>query len=158
MLNSCATTLTKNQLINLTLIDNQSQLVKFHDDIIDMLTMWGRYHHYRTHCGYRRMSAFVAVNNPQKTPCYIQDDIDIIDEILLELKDSPKSKQQQEYAVIEAYYKGIDLVVDGYDWSQKLTIRDIADYLKLPKSTVSNRKKSAELFILQQINNKVNLS
>lgn len=153
MENKLVSELTQYQSIPLSLInDMQQKSTKSMEDIIDMLSMWGRYHHYRTQCGYQRVSAFFKVSSTTRNPAYIQEDIDIIDKILLTLKESSLKKQQQEYAVIEAYYKGIDLVVDGYDWSQKLTVRDIASYLNLPKSTVSNRKKSAELFVLTAIN------
>lgn len=135
-----------------------SSLTYSFSDIIDMLTMWGRFHRYKSRCGYQRKSAFFADNNPTKSHIFIDEHIDFIDEKVLLLKASSSDKLQQQYMIIEAYYKGIDLAVDGYDWSQKLTIRDIASYLNLPKSTVLNRKKAAEQFIFNEYIKKVNFN
>ncbi|WP_392560865.1 hypothetical protein RHO12_06565 [Orbus sturtevantii] len=119
--------------------------------IIDLLAMWGDYHRYISRCGFKRHSAFVTNFKTDKNTIFIEQDIDLIDTIILKMKNSLSPKQQQQYAIIEAYYKGIDLVIDGYDWSQKLTIREISELLNLPKSTVSNRKKQAEQYITESI-------
>lgn len=120
----------------------------------DRLVMWGKFHRYGSRCGYQRMSAFWKSVNSTKTTVFIEKEVDVVDEILRSLKHSSCRKEQQQYAVLEAYYKGADLVVDGYDWSQKLTVREIAEYLNLPKSTVANRKKLAEHYVLNQLLNK----
>ncbi|WP_392564607.1 hypothetical protein RHO13_03870 [Orbus wheelerorum] len=139
-----------------TLLNTQIKPVIPAAYIVELLVMWGAYHRYITRCGFSRRSAFFTTLNVHKSPVIISQDVDIIDAILLKLKNSLSTKQQQQYRIIEAYYKGVDLAVDGYDWSQKLTIREIAALLSLPKSTVLNRKKQAEQFIASQIIDKVN--
>lgn len=121
------------------------------ENVVDMLTMWGGYNRYKSCCGYKRVSLMFSSLYQTRNSNFIMDDIEVIEKILLKLKNSLSEKQQLQYAILEAYYKGIDVIVDGYDWSQKLTIRDIAEYLHLPKSTVSNRKKAAEQFILNEL-------
>jgi len=145
------TSTTENNLVTLSNADIKSAMPLNY--ITELLVKWGRYHRYITRCGFKRRSAFFTDFNAHENLIFIEEEIDLIDSILLKLKNSLVKKQQQQYAVIQAYYKGIDLAIDGYDWSQKLTIREIAQLLSLPKSTVLNRKKQAEQFIANNIIN-----
>ncbi|RKS86905.1 hypothetical protein DES39_0111 [Orbus hercynius] len=131
-------------------LHHQYENIDLFVNISDKLMMWGKYHRYKSDCGYKRKSSSFISSPASKGLFFDFELIDFIDKILLSLKTSSLIKHQQEYAVIDAYYKGIDLAIDGYDWSQKLTIRDIAQYLNIPKSTVANRKKTAEQFVLNE--------
>lgn len=119
----------------------------------DMLKMWGVYNRYKSHCGYKSLSLFrvLNANGNKKDILLIENDIEFIESALLKLKNSKLKKDNQRYLIAEAYYKGVDFVVDGYEWSQKLTERDVAEYLDIPKSTVHDRIKEIESYIVAEL-------
>lgn len=119
---------------------------------IDMLKMWGFFSRYKSGCGYKALSLYRSINpSNNRDMLLIENDIEFIESALLKLKNSKLKKDNQRYLIAEAYYKGIDIAIDGYDCSQKLTQREIAEYLDIPKSTVNDRLREVESYIISEL-------
>ncbi|WP_392565697.1 helix-turn-helix domain-containing protein [Utexia brackfieldae] len=115
-----------------------------------MLKMWGIYHAYTSRCGYQRINAVFKALYPTKTYIFIENDINFIDECMWLAKKSLLSSLREQQKIAELYYKGIDVVAEGSDWSEHLSIRDIADTLGMSKSTVDRRLKAFESYIISK--------
>lgn len=118
---------------------------------IDLLRMWGICNAYSSKCGYKNVSAMFSELYPRKNFVYIENELEFIDECMREAKNSRDELVQEQQDIAELYYKGIDIVVDGSDWSEKLTLRDIANLKSISKNTVDRRLKAFESYIVSKL-------
>lgn len=118
---------------------------------IDLLRMWGICNAYSSKCGYKNVSAMFSELYPRKNFVYIENELEFIDECMREAKNSRDELVQEQQDIAELYYKGIDIVVDGSDWSEKLTLRDIAKLKSISKNTVDRRLKAFESYIVSKL-------
>lgn len=118
---------------------------------IDLLRMWGICNAYSSKCGYKNVSAMFSELYPRKNFVYIENELEFIDECMREAKNSRDELVQEQQYIAELYYKGIDIVVDGSDWSEKLTLRDIAKLKSISKNTVDRRLKAFESYIVSKL-------
>ena len=118
---------------------------------IDLLRMWGICNAYSSKCGYKNVSAMFSELYPRKNFVYIENELEFIDECMREAKNSRDELVQEQQDIAELYYKGIDIVVDGSDWSEKLTLRDIAKLKSISKNTVDRRLKAFESHIVSKL-------
>jgi len=118
---------------------------------IDLLKMWGICNAYSSKCGYKNVSAMFSELYPRKNFVYIENELEFIDECMREAKNSRDELVQEQQDIAELYYKGIDIVVDGSDWSEKLTLRDIAKLKSISKNTVDRRLKAFESYIVSKL-------
>lgn len=68
---------------------------------------------------------------------------------MLKISKDVTLREQQELA--ELYYKGIDIVLGGTDWSERLTLRDIANMKDMSKDTVDRHLKAFESYIVSNL-------
>ena len=118
---------------------------------IELLKMWGICNAYSSKCGYKNVSAMFSELYPRKNFVYIENELEFIDECMREAKNSRDALVKEQQDIAELYYKGIDIVVDGADWSEKLTLRDIAKLKNTSKDTVDRRLKSFESHIVSKL-------
>lgn len=118
-----------------------------------MLKAWGAVNSYSSRCGYKNISSMFSALYPRCDKIIIENEIEFIEQSLLELKKSSDKKENEQYLIAELYYKGFDIVDCGCDWSERLTIRDIADYLNMARSTTSDRIKAIESYIVAKMVN-----
>ena len=118
---------------------------------IELLKMWGICNAYSSKCGYKNVSAMFSELYPRKNFVYIENELEFIDECMREAKNSRDESIKEQQAIAELYYRGIDIVVDGADWSEKLTLRDIAKLKNTSKDTVDRRLKSFESYIVSKL-------
>jgi len=118
---------------------------------IELLKMWGICNAYSSKCGYKNVSAMFSELYPRKNFDYIESELEFIDECMREAKNSRDALVQEQQDIAELYYKGIDIVVDGSDWSEKLTLRDIAKLKNTSKDTVDRRLKAFESYIVSKL-------
>lgn len=118
---------------------------------VEMLEMWGIYSAYSSKCGHKPVSAMFASMFPQKCYDFVENEIDFIESALLRLKTSKSSKDNDKYRIAELYYKGFDVVVGSFERSQKLTTREIAEIMDMPKSTVYDKVKEVQSYIAAEI-------
>ena len=118
---------------------------------IDLLRMWGICNAYSSKCGYKNVSAMFSELYPRKNFVYIENELEFIDECMREAKNSRDELVKEQQNIAELYYKGIDIVVDGSDWSEKLTLRDIAELKNISKNTVDRRLKAFESYIVSKL-------
>ena len=121
---------------------------------IELLKMWGICNAYSSKCGYKNVSAMFSELYPRKNFDYIESELEFIDECMREAKNSRDALVQEQQDIAELYYKGIDIVVDGSDWSEKLTLRDIAELKSISKNTVDRRLKAFESYIVSKLSKK----
>ena len=76
----------------------------------------------------------------------------VIDDIIYLLKHDILHK------LAEYYYKGIDIVVDGKDWSQRLTLCEIAEVVEQSKSTVHRKLRAFDSYVVSQLSNLENIN
>lgn len=118
---------------------------------IELLKMWGICNAYSSKCGYKNVSAMFSELYPRKNFDYIENELEFIDECMREAKNSRDALVKEQQDIAELYYKGIDIVVDGSDWSEKLTLRDIAKLKNTSKDTVDRRLKAFESYIVSKL-------
>ena len=118
---------------------------------IDLLRMWGICNAYSSKCGYKNVSAMFSELYPRKNFVYIENELEFIDECMREAKNSRDELVKEQQNIAELYYKGIDIVVDGSDWSEKLTLRDIAKLNSISKNTADRRLKAFESYIVSKL-------
>lgn len=118
---------------------------------IDLLRMWGICNAYSSKCGYKNVSAMFSELYPRKNFVYIENELEFIDECMREAKNSRDELVKEQQNIAELYYKGIDIVVDGSDWSEKLTLRDIAKLKSISKNTADRRLKAFESYIVSKL-------
>lgn len=118
---------------------------------IELLKMWGICNAYSSKCGYKNVSAMFSELYPRKNFDYIENELEFIDECMREAKNSRDALVQEQQDIAELYYKGIDIVTGGSDWSEKLTLRDIAKLKSISKNTVDRRLKAFESHIVSKL-------
>lgn len=124
---------------------------------IDMLKMWGFYNKYKSYCGYKSLALYKNLNKSDTCDMLLIDsDIEFIESALLKLKNSKMKKDNQLFEIVELFYKGVDIVNNGYEKSEQLNTRQIAKYLDISQTTVCNRLKAAESYIVAELS-RINL-
>ena len=118
---------------------------------IELLKMWGICNVYSSKCGYKNVSAMFSELYPRKNFVYIENELEFIDECMREAKNSRDESIKEQQAIAELYYRGIDIVTGGSDWSEKLTLRDIAKLKSISKNTVDRRLKAFESHIVSKL-------
>lgn len=118
---------------------------------IELLKMWGICNAYSSKCGYKNVSAMFSELYPRKNFVYIENELEFIDECMREAKNSRDELIKEQHDIAELYYKGIDIVTSGSDWSEKLTLRDIAELKNISKNTVDRRLKAFESYIVSKL-------
>lgn len=118
---------------------------------IELLKMWGICNAYSSKCGYKTVSAMFSELYPRKNFVYIENELEFIDECMREAKNSRDKSIKEQQAIAELYYRGIDIVTGGSDWSERLTLRDIAKLKNTSKDTVDRRLKSFESYIVSKL-------
>ena len=118
---------------------------------IELLKMWGICNAYSSKCGYKNVSAMFSELYPRKNFVYIENELEFIDECMREAKNSRDESIKEQQAIAELYYRGIDIVTGGSDWSEKLTLRDIAKLKSISKNTVDRRLKAFESHIVSKL-------
>ena len=118
---------------------------------IELLKMWGICNVYSSKCGYKNVSAMFSELYPGKNFVYIENELEFIDECMREAKNSRDESIKEQHDIAELYYKGIDIVTSGSDWSEKLTLRDIAELKNISKNTVDRRLKAFESYIVSKL-------
>ena len=124
----------------------------------ELLKMWGICNAYSSKCGYKNVSAMFSELYPRKNFVYIENELEFIDECMREAKNSRDESIKEQQAIAELYYKGIDIVVDGSDWSEKLTLRDIAKLKNTSKDTVVRRLKAFESYIVSKLSKREDIT
>lgn len=120
---------------------------------VEMLEMWGIYSAYSSKCGHKPVSAMFASMFPQKCYDFVENEIDFIESCMLEAKKSNQSKLREQQQIAELYYRGIDIVDGGCDWSERLTMRDIAKLLDTSRCTVQRRLREFDSYIVSKLTN-----
>lgn len=118
---------------------------------ITMLKNWGKYNRYSSQCGYKRTNVMFKSLYPTHDWIFIENEIEFIDTCMRKSKLSKSALEKQQQQIAELYYRGVDVVLDGKDWSEKLTIRQIAARLDMTKSTVSRRLNAFESYIVSEL-------
>ena len=118
---------------------------------IELLKMWGICNVYSSKCGYKNVSAMFSELYPRKNFVYLENELEFIDECMREAKNSRDESIKEQQAIAELYYRGIDIVTGGSDWSEKLTLRDIAKLKSISKNTVDRRLKAFESHIVSKL-------
>lgn len=118
---------------------------------IELLKMWGICNAYSSKCGYKNVSAMFSELYPRKNFVYLENELEFIDECMREAKNSRDALVKEQQDIAELYYKGIDIVTSGSDWSEKLTLRDIAELKNISKNTVDRRLKTFESYIVSKL-------
>lgn len=118
---------------------------------IELLKMWGICNAYSSKCGYKNVSAMFSELYPRKNFVYIENELEFIDACMREAKNSRDESIKEQHDIAELYYKGIDIVTSGSDWSEKLTLRDIAELKNISKNTVDRRLKAFESYIVSKL-------
>ena len=118
---------------------------------IDLLRMWGRCNAYSSKCGYKNVSAMFSELYPRKNFVYIENELEFIDECMINAKNSKDATLREQQELAELYYKGVDIVSGGTDWSERLTLRDIAKMRDMSKNSVDRRLKAFESYIVANL-------
>ena len=113
-----------------------------------MLKNWGRVNAYSSRCGYKNVSSMFSALYPKKTPIYIENEIEFIEQTLLKLKNSSNKKEVEQYRVAECYYKGFDIVFAGSDCSERFDDEKIADLIGISRATLYRRLNSLHSFVV----------
>ena len=121
---------------------------------IELLKMWGICNAYSSKCGYKNVSAMFSELYPRKNFVYLENELEFIDECMREAKNSRDESIKEQYGIAELYYRGVDIVTSGSDWSEKLTLRDIAELKSISKNTVDRRLKAFESYIVSKLSKK----
>lgn len=124
---------------------------------IEMLKMWGICNAYSSRSGFKSINAMFRDLYPKKTLIFVENEIEFIDQCMLEAKNSKQKSLREQQKIAEYYYKGIDLVIDGKDWSQRLTLCEIAEVLEQSKSTIHRKLRAFDSFIVSKLANFDNL-
>lgn len=88
---------------------------------------------------------------PKKNYVYVENELEFIDECMKEAKNSKDAAMREKQELAELYYRGVDIVAGGTDWSERLTLRDIAHMKDMSKNSVDRRLKSFESFIVAKL-------
>jgi len=118
---------------------------------IDLLKMWGKCNSYSSKCGYKNVSSMFSELYPKKNYVYVENELEFIDECMKEAKNSKDAAMREKQELAELYYRGVDIVAGGTDWSERLTLRDIAHMKDMSKNSVDRRLKSFESFIVAKL-------
>ncbi|MBC9130483.1 hypothetical protein JMI89_01495 [Frischella sp. Ac48] len=124
---------------------------------IEMLKMWGICNAYSSRSGFKSINSMFRDLYPKKTLIFVENEIEFIDQCMLEAKNSKQKSLREQQKIAEYYYKGIDLVIDGKDWSQRLTLCEIAEVLEQSKSTIHRKLRAFDSFIVSKLANFDNL-
>lgn len=119
--------------------------------VIDLLKMWGACNAYSSRCGYKNVSAMFSELYPKHNLVYIENELEFIDECMKEAKNSKDLALREQWELADLYYRGIDVVIDGSDRSERLTLREIAKMRGMSKNSVDRRLKSFESFIVAKL-------
>ncbi|OCG33662.1 MULTISPECIES: hypothetical protein [unclassified Gilliamella] len=118
---------------------------------IDLLKMWGACNAYSSRCGYKNVSAMFSELYPKHNLVYIENELEFIDECMRNAKNSKDLALREQWELADLYYRGIDVVIDGSDGSERLTLREIAKMRDISKDTVDRRLKSFESYIVANL-------
>lgn len=121
------------------------------DKAVNMLKTWGICNAYSSRCGFKNISSMFSDLYPKKTFIYVENEINFIDKCMLEAKNSNQKSLREQQKIAEYYYKGIDIVADGKDWSQRLTLCEIAEVVKQSKSTIHRKLHAFNSYIVNQL-------
>lgn len=123
------------------------------DKAVEMLKMWGICNAYSSRIGFKNISSMFSGLYPRKSFIFVENEIEFIEQCMLQAKNSSQKSLKEQQKIAEYYYKGIDLVVDGKDWSQRLTLSEIAEVLGQSKSTVHRKLRAFDSYIVNQLSN-----
>ena len=118
---------------------------------IELLKTWGICNSYSSRCGFKNVSLMFNELYPKKSFTFVENEMNFIDKCMLEAKNSNQKSLREQQKIAEYYYKGIDIVADGKDWSQRLTLCEIAEVVKQSKSTIHRKLHAFNSYIVNQL-------
>lgn len=124
-----------------------------HPDVVNMLSNWGMWNRVYEDGLYPHENIIYQLtkNNKGKSIDFIDDEIEVIETIIHEFRQSIHKRQRIWYQVLKYYYIGNDILENGSKFYQKLSDAKIANIMNCSQKTINNLRREAESEISRQI-------